>query len=148
MKKLRKDSGMAGLILIELLAAMTIIALLASQAGVSFVRVQAAQNFDAAKMRVLQVSQAVNAENICLGTPPCVPSPGITNQIPAYGTTLSQGGYNYTMTDNGGGNWSYVATPYADGQSGMGSVYVDQTGVMRCQPVNQGIANGGSLPCT
>lgn len=143
----KRQLGFAGLLMLELLAAMTVIALLSTQAAVSLVKVLAAQNFSAAKIRVMQVSQAVNAEQICLATPSCVPSPGILNQIPAYGSVLNQNGYVFSMVDGGGGNFSYTAAPFADGLSGVGSIFVDQTGVLRCQPVNQGVANAGSNPC-
>lgn len=133
------------LMLIEVLLAMAISMVVFAGSVANVMLVKAVDNLQTAKARVRQVSTAVAAEQVCLATPGCTPSPALMATIPALGS-VKQFGYLYSMSVSGS-TWTYTAVPIADGATGLGSVYVDQTGVVRCSLPNQPVSVA-SPPCS
>jgi uncharacterized membrane protein YjgN (DUF898 family) len=125
-----KKNQRGSAILIELLIALCITMTFMAMSTVSVVKIRAAQNTSQARMRLIQVADSVSAANICNQTQECAVSPALIAQIPAYGL-IQQSGYAYSMTDLGGGNFSYVATPISP-MTGSTSFYISGDMILRC----------------
>lgn len=143
-KAITPESGFG--LLVELLVAMAISAILLAGSTAMVFRVRATQNQVDAQTRLRQVAQAEAAISICAQTTECTPSVGLTSIIPANGSAIPQSGYIFAFNWNGG-NWTYTAIPIAQGFSGIGTFYVDVTGIIRCMPDNNPAAGPASPTC-
>ncbi len=128
---MKKKSQAGYVLLIELLVSMAIMMTILGMTTVSIVKIRAAQNTTDARTRLRQVANAISAEVTCNQTPGCTASGALAAQIPVFGT-IQQQGFAYTMTDLGGGNWSFTASPISQGFTGSQSFYISGDMILRC----------------
>ena len=133
-------------LLLELLIAMAITTILLASSTALIYRVRAVQNQTDAQTRLRQIAEAEAAIAICAQTAGCTPNIGLTAIIPPDGSAIQQSGYTFTFKWNGG-YWTYTAVPIVQGFSGIGTFYIDYTGVCRCMPDNSPSAGPNSPAC-
>lgn len=133
-------------LLLELLIAMAITTILLAGSTALVYRVRAAQNQTDAQTRLRQVAQAEAAIAICAQTIGCVPSAGVTAIIPPDGSSISQSGYVFQYSANGG-LWVMTAVPVTQAFSGQATYWINYTGILRCMPDNNPPASPTSPAC-
>lgn len=125
-----KEKGF--ILMADLLLTMLVMSILVAMAVPQIIQIQRTQEMVNAKARVRNLAQVQGAIALCNATPGCLPSVGLTAQIPPAGT-IKQDAYVFTYWADGSGHWTYTAVAQGSVFSPTGSdFWTDTSGVVRC----------------
>ena len=144
MRNKKNQRGM-GVLLLEVVIAMSLSVVLMSMTVVPFVRLRASQQTEMAKNRLRQVQTSAQLVALCSIPQSSCSAAAVAGLVPPPGT-ITTSGHVYTFIQIDANTWSLEAHPQALGATGVAGLYISNSdGILRCNYAGTATATSG--PC-